>query len=221
MKIIEENYVPGFRDIRIIKFAKFQDHRGYFTESYNKEQFNRELKLFNFKGLYVEVDGNKKHFSPFVQHNESFSHENVVRGLHFQWAPYMGKLVRTVQGRMVDIFLDIRIGSDTFGKVGMYEMKSSKEHSEWIWVPPGFAHGNFFSEATTIEYLCTGMYSKDTEAGISPLSDDLDWSLCDEDLKLEYSNLILNDKAILSVKDKDAMFLGDWKIDSRAYNFTY
>ena len=76
----------------------------------------------------------------FVQFNESFSRPNVVRGLHFQWNPFMGKLVRTVQGRMVDLFLDIRKGSPSYGKAAAYDMPSTpdKDYAEWIWIPPGF-----------------------------------------------------------------------------------
>ena len=97
----------------------------------------------------------------------------------------MGKLVRTLSGRMVDMILDIRKGSTTFGKIIAYDMPSEHEadYNEWIWVPPGFAHGNFFTEDSTIEYFCSGEYSPGCEAGISPLAADIDWSLCEGSLK--------------------------------------
>src|ERR1039458_8491280 len=87
--------------IKIVRFARFTDLRGYFTESFRKSDFSAQLEFM--KGV------------DFFQFNESFSRPNVVRGLHFQWNPFMGKLVRTVQGRMVDLFLDIRKGSPSYG----------------------------------------------------------------------------------------------------------
>ena len=107
-----------------------------------------------------------------MQANQSLSEKGVMRGMHFQWNPYMGKLVRTISGHMVDMVLDIRIDSPTFGKMIAYDMPASDEndYDEWIWVPPGFAHGNFFSEKTIIEYMCTGQYSPGCEACISPFS---------------------------------------------------
>ncbi len=88
----------------------------------------------------------------------------------------MGKLLRTLSGRMVDMVMDIRKGSPNFGKIILYDMPADLNASEdeWIWVPPGFAHGNYFTEPTRIQYLCTGEWSPGCEAGISPLSGDLD-----------------------------------------------
>ena len=144
--------------IKVIRFARFMDMRGYFTESFRKSDFASQLAFMK------DVQ--------FVQFNESFSRRNVVRGMHFQWNPFMGKLVRTVHGRMVDLFLDIRKGSPTYGKAAACDMPSSpdNDYAEWIWIPPGFAHGNYFTEDTTIEYICSGEYSPGCEAGISPLA---------------------------------------------------
>ena len=127
----------------------------------------------------------------FVQQNESYSKKYVLRGLHFQWNPYMGKMVRTIHGHMIDIFCDIRKGSPTFGKVVMFDMpmSSDKDFSEWIWVPPGFAHGNLFLQETTIEYMCTGEYSQGYEAGI------------------------------ISDKDRSGLSLDVWVCDPRSDNF--
>ena len=87
--------------IKVVRFARFTDFRGYFTEPFRKSDFSAQLEFM--KGV------------DFFQFNESFSRSNVVRGLHFQWNPFMGKLVRTIQGRMVDLFLDIRKESPTYG----------------------------------------------------------------------------------------------------------
>jgi dTDP-4-dehydrorhamnose 3,5-epimerase len=197
-------------EIKAIRFARFGDHRGYFTEHFRDSDF-RTNPLTPFM---QDVE--------FVQANESFSKTGVVRGLHFQWNPYMGKLVRTLHGHMVDIVLDIRKGSPTFGKAIAYDMLSdrSEDFNEWIWVPPGFAHGNMFLEDTSIEYFCSGEYSPGNEAGISPLAEDIDWSLCDENLK----NVIretASSTALISDKDKNGLTLSAWESDERSDNFIY
>lgn len=193
-------------DIKVVRFGRFKDERGYFTEPFRASELIPQLK-----GL---EEG-------FVQSNESFSNKNTIRGLHFQWNPYMGKLVRTLSGRMVDLFLDIRKGSPTYGKISAYAMPYDKtsDIAEWIWVPPGFAHGNFFTEDSIIEYLCTGEYSQGCEAGICPFAKDIDWSLCPKNLKAEFDNT--SKHAIISQKDKSALSLSQWSQDTRSENFVY
>jgi dTDP-4-dehydrorhamnose 3,5-epimerase len=121
---------------------------------------------------------------------------------------------------MVDIVLDIRRGSPTRGKAVMYDMPASTTEpwGEWIWVPPGFAHGNFFSEETRIEYFCTGDYNPGSEAGISPMSPDIDWSLCDPGLKARFDGLVANG-VILSDKDRAGVTVTDWLADERSQHF--
>lgn len=196
-------------DIKVVRFARFMDHRGYFTESYSKRDFHT---LTNELGEW-----------PVAQVNESFSKEGTIRGLHFQWNPFMGKLVRTVQGHMVDLILDIRLNSPYFGKIIAYDMPTSVEHNfnEWIWVPPGFAHGNFFLQDSTIEYLCSGEYSQGCEAGISPLSTDFDWSLCDAGLKELFEKTKNSNDLKMTDKDKNAFSIKDWKEDERSKNFIF
>ncbi len=197
-------------DVKVIRFARFSDARGYFTEPFRRSDIDGHPDLQFLRGM------------PTPQMNESWSRAGVVRGLHFQWNPYMGKLVRTVSGRMVDLFLDIRLGSPTFGQIAAYDMPASDEapHSEWIWVPPGFAHGNFFTEPSRIEYLCTGEYSPGCEAGLSPLAPDLDWSPCDAGLKREFDELVTRG-ATISQKDTDGLTLAAWKVDERSTNFVH
>ena len=210
MKIIEVKSL-AINDVKVIKFGKYADNRGYFTEPYRKSDFtNNELLSNIFKDI------------SFYQQNESYSHANVLRGLHFQWNPFMGKLVRTIRGRMIDIVMDIRKNSPTLGKAIMYDMPSqtADDSGEWIWVPPGFAHGNLFTEETTIEYLCTGEYSPGCEAGVSPLSEDIDWSLCPVELKSIFENLTQN-KVIISEKDKLGLGFKQWLDDSRSDNFIF
>jgi dTDP-4-dehydrorhamnose 3,5-epimerase len=209
MKIIEIKSLK-IPDVKVIRFARFGDHRGYFTEPYRKSDFFGHADLACMKGI------------EFLQCNESYSKPGTVRGLHFQWNPFMGKLVRTINGRMVDIALDIRKGSPTFGKIVAYDMPSKPADtvSEWIWVPPGFAHGNFFTEETVIEYFCSGEYSPGCEAGISPLSDDIDWSMCDPGLRTLFKE-IASTTTLMTDKDRNGFSVTGWMNDQRSDNFKH
>jgi dTDP-4-dehydrorhamnose 3,5-epimerase len=196
-------------DVKVVRFARFRDHRGFFAEPFRRS----DMRNYPDDRCFERVE--------FVQTNESYSHAGVVRGLHLQWNPYMGKLVRTIAGHMVDLVLDIRKGSPFFGKIIAYDMPASvdAEYGEWIWVPPGFAHGNFFTEPSQIEYSCSGEYSPGCEAGISPLTTDLDWSLCEAALKAKFDETI--GSAILSPKDRDGLSLTAWNNDARSENFIF
>ncbi len=194
--------------VKVVRFARFKDHRGFFTEPFRRSDFDTHPGLEALRGV------------SWVQTNESYSHAGVVRGLHFQWNPFMGKLVRTVSGHMVDIVLDIRQESPTLGRAIMYDMPSTADAdwSEWIWVPPGFAHGNVFPAASHIHYMCSGEYSPGCEAGISPLAPDIDWSLCDPALKARFDALVQGG-AVLSDKDRAGLTLGAWLADERSEHF--
>src|SRR5215211_324141 len=209
MKIlgVEQLEIP---EIKIIRFARFRDQRGYFTEHFRKSDFQTNPLTSFMEGV------------EFVQANESFSRAGTVRGLHFQWNPYMGKLVRTLQGHMVDLVLDIRKGSPRFGKAIAYDMPSagSEDFDEWIWVPPGFAHGNMFLEDTSIEYLCSGEYSPGNEAGISPLAEDIDWSLCEQDLRGTFYE-VASSTRLITDKDRNNLSVSAWEKDERSNNFVY
>lgn len=197
-------------EIKVIRFSRFCDHRGYFTEHYSKSYFIGHSEMEFMKGV------------EFMQANESYSQKGTVRGLHFQWNPYMGKLVRTLTGRMIDMVLDIRKDSPTFGKIILYDMpaNTTADYSEWIWVPPGFAHGNFFTEDTMIEYLCSGEYSPGYEAGISPLAKDIDWTLCDSNLKKLFDSIVPS-TSLITEKDRNGFSVNGWKSDERSDNFIY
>ena len=209
MKILEVKSL-NIPDVKVIRYQRFTDNRGYFAEHFRKSDFAKGNEMDFFQG------------KDFLQANESFSKKNVARGLHFQWNPYMGKLVRTLQGRMVDLVLDIRKGSPTYRKIVAYDMPADPERSydEWIWIPVGFAHGNFFTQESVIEYFCTGDYSPGCEAGISPLAPDLDWSSCDSKLKAEFDELI-SQGLVISDKDKAGLTLSAWEKDERSENFIY
>lgn len=194
-------------EIKVIRFARFRDERGYFTEPFRLSDL-RAADAATFGGVRM------------VQANESFSRAGVARGLHFQWNPPMGKLVRTLSGRMVDIAVDIRRGSPTLGGVALYDMPApdaAAEWDEWIWVPPGFAHGNYFPEDTRIEYLCTGEYNPDCEAAVSPLGPDLMWPEAERGLCALCREALAD--AFMSAKDREAPTLAEWLADPRSANF--
>lgn len=160
MKLIETS-IPG---LIIIEPKVFGDGRGYFFESFQKEKF-REL------GLDHE----------FVQDNESRSSKNVLRGLHLQAPPYaQGKLVRVVSGSVLDVAVDVRKNSPTYGKWEAIEI--SGENKKMIWIPEGFAHGFLVLEDDTIfQYKCTEYYDKSSERGIRWDDPELaiDWGIKD------------------------------------------
>ena len=209
MKIISVNSL-AIPEVKVIRYQRFTDQRGYFTETFRRSDFQGHPDLAFLRGL------------EFTQGNESHSRPGVIRGLHFQWNPYMGKLVRTIQGRMIDLILDIRKGSPTLGKAIAYDLPydPSAGHGEWIWIPVGFAHGNFFTTESRIEYFCTGEYSPGCEAGISPLAPDIDWSLCNTDLKREF-NTLTGTQPLMSVKDREGFTMQSWMADDRSDNFIF
>lgn len=202
MKILEAADLE-LKGAKKVTYQRFADERGYFTETFRESDLKKVIPDFSIK-----------------QVNESYSKKGVVRGLHFQWNPYQGKLVRTVSGHMIDIFLDIRKNSQTFGKIAGLDIpsQSSDGSGSWIWLPPGFAHGVVFLEDTTIEYLCTSEYSPGNEAGINPLSPDLDWSLCDKNIKSTVDGVLKNNP-VISEKDKKGLSLAEWSKDPRSDNF--
>jgi dTDP-4-dehydrorhamnose 3,5-epimerase len=210
MKILQIQSL-AIPDVQVIRFARFRDSRGYFTETYRRSDLSARADLPTLDGTSL------------VQVNESFSRAGVARGLHFQWNPFMGKLVRTVSGRMVDLFLDIRLGSPTLGRIAAYDLPAQPEadFAEWIWVPPGFAHGNYFTEPTVIEYGCTGEYRQGCEAGISPLAADLDWSLCDPKLASAWKDLVASPGLLMTDKDRGGLSLAAWLADPRSANFRW
>jgi dTDP-4-dehydrorhamnose 3,5-epimerase len=137
-------------DVFIVKPTVFGDDRGYFFESFQQEQFN------NFVGKPIH----------FVQDNESKSSAGVLRGLHFQAPPHaQGKLVRVVQGRVLDVAVDIRKSSATYGKHVAVEL--SADNKLQLYVPEGFAHGFATLENDTIfQYKCTNYYHPQSEQSI-------------------------------------------------------
>lgn len=151
----------GLAGILELRPRVFEDERGYFFESYNRE---------NFKQIGINVD--------FQQDNQSFSKKGVVRGLHLQSNPYeQGKLVRVIFGKVLDVVVDVRLGSPTFGEHLSLELSDTQQNM--MYIPPGFAHG--FSALTDciFHYKCTNTYNKQAETGINPFDSTLkiDWEV--------------------------------------------
>lgn len=146
----------------VIQPKVFRDDRGYFYESFS-------LKEFEAAGINL----------PFVQDNQSLSQKGTIRGLHFQSPPYdQGKLVRVIQGAVLDVVVDIRKNAVTYGK--HYAIELTADNFTMFWIPPGFAHGFATLEDQTIfSYKCTGYYHKDSEGGLIWNDPDLaiDWRL--------------------------------------------
>lgn len=161
------------KGLLLLKPRVFEDDRGYFLESFNEETFAKAT------GLEIT----------FVQDNESKSNKGVLRGLHFQAAPHeQGKLVRVVSGSVLDVAVDIRKSSPTFGKYHMVELSATNKYQ--FYIPPGFAHGFAVLEDNTIFcYKCTGMYNHESESALK-------WN--DEEINIQWG---INDP-ILSEKDK-------------------
>ena len=157
----------------IIEPKVFEDQRGYFYESFSQREFEAKVRKINF-----------------VQDNESMSSYGVMRGLHFQRPPYtQSKLVRCVKGKVLDVAVDIRKGSPTYGQHVAVEL--SEDNHRQFFVPRGFAHGfAVLSDTAVFQYKCDNFYAPQADGGISIKDDSLgiDWK-------------IPTDKAILSEKD--------------------
>ncbi|MES1216436.1 MAG: dTDP-4-dehydrorhamnose 3,5-epimerase [Bacteroidota bacterium] len=152
----------GLAGLLIFKPTILEDSRGYFFEAYNEQ---------NFKNVGIDLR--------FVQDNQSSSSYGVIRGLHYQLNPYaQTKLVRVLSGTILDVAVDIRKGSPSFGI--SYSIELSDENQQQLLIPAGFAHGfSVLSEKAVIMYKCNNFYKKESEAGISyndPLIN-IDWRI--------------------------------------------
>ncbi|MDR7194353.1 dTDP-4-dehydrorhamnose 3,5-epimerase [Luteimonas terrae] len=174
MKIIETK-LPG---AVVIEPAVFGDARGFFFETWNVERFGQ-------RGLPTN----------FVQSNVSSSSKGVLRGLHYQWPRPQGKLVSVLRGEVLDVAVDIRRGSPTFGQ--WEGVILSEENKRQFWIPEGFAHGfAVLSDNAVFSYLCTDVYVKEADAGVrwNDPAIGVDWQI---------------DGPLLSDKDTHAPLLAD------------
>lgn len=164
-------------EVKILEPKVFGDERGFFMETYRDSWFRECI---------ADVD--------FVQHNHSKSNKNILRGLHYQFKKPQGKLVRVISGSVLDVAVDLRQKSKTFGHHITVEL--SAQNKKQLWVPPGFAHGFYvLSDNTEFVYQCTDYYTPEDE--FSLLWNDptlsIDWKITD------------NNKLLLSEKDKNGL----------------
>jgi dTDP-4-dehydrorhamnose 3,5-epimerase len=175
---INKTFIEG---LLIVEPQLFKDKRGFFYESYNKKKLNNISKI------------------NFVQDNESKSKKGVIRGLHFQIPPFHQiKLVRCVCGKVLDVVVDLRINSKTYGK--FFSIELSSENNKQLLVPVGFAHGfQVLSESAIINYKVDNYYNPKFESGII-------WN--DKDLSIDWYN---NLKPIISKKDLELISFKELK----------
>ena len=177
MKVIKTN----LEDCFIIEPKVFRDDRGFFLETFKAEDYKQEIG--------IKED--------FVQDNHSRSSKGVLRGLHFQVKNPQGKLVRVSRGSVLDVAVDIRLGSPTFGKYHLVELSSNNK--KIFYIPEGFAHGYLvLSEFSIVLYKCTNIYEPKDEHGIK-------WN--DPDLGIKWGNKL----PLLSEKDNKLPNLKDQK----------
>ena len=164
-------HIPG---LLVVEPKVFEDSRGYFFESFNQ-------KLFSDHGINCQ----------FVQDNQSKSSYAVIRGLHFQESPHtQTKLVRVLNGSILDVAVDIRKGSPTYGQ--HFSIELTADNKKQLWVPAGFAHGfSVLSETAVVLYKCDQFYNKSSEGGVR---------FDDPDLNIDWK--IPTDKAVISEKDQ-------------------
>ena len=169
------------KDLLILEPQLFKDERGFFYESYNKNNLDKIINIV------------------FVQDNESKSNKGVIRGLHFQKPPFeQTKLVRCVSGKILDIVVDIRKNSKTYGK--SFSVELSSENNKQLFVPKGFAHGfQVISDEAIVNYKVDNFYNPKSDSGII-------WN--DQDLLIDWN---LDIKPVLSVKDLKLISFKDLK----------
>lgn len=181
---IKKTRIPG---VVIIEPRLFKDDRGYFFESFSERDFNTQVREIHF-----------------VQDNESKSSYGVLRGLHFQKPPYaQSKLVRVIKGAVLDVAVDIRKGSPTFGQHIAVEL--TEENHRQFFIPRGFAHGfSVLTDEVIFQYKCDNFYAPQSEGALA-------WD--DPELGIDWK--IPTDKVILSEKDKHHPRLKDteWVFD--------
>ncbi|MDI5950731.1 dTDP-4-dehydrorhamnose 3,5-epimerase [Flavobacterium yafengii] len=174
---IEQTFI---KDLVLISPSVFEDARGYFFEAYNKSKFS---------DLGISID--------FVQDNQSFSKKGTLRGLHYQNPPFaQTKLVRVLQGEIIDITVDLRKDSPTYGK--HFSVLLSAENKKQLLVPHGFAHGfSVISETAVVLYKCDQYYNKQSEGGIrfDDAQLNIDWGMDLKDAIVSDKDLILPDFA--------------------------
>jgi len=177
-------------EVAVLVPKVFEDERGYFMETFRADQF-RDF------GLPTE----------FVQDNHSYSKKGVLRGLHFQWEPPMGKLMRVIHGSAYLVAVDVRPGSPTLGK--WFGIEASAENKKQVWAPAGFARGFCaLTDDVEVQYKCTGIYNALAESAIR-------WD--DPEIEIEWPLK----QFVVSEKDRKAQTLAMWLASADAQHLKY
>src|SRR6266478_3839318 len=185
--VIESRYLE---DVVVVVPQAYRDERGFFMETYRTDQFEK-------LGLPTK----------FVQDKQFFSRKVVIRGLHFQWDPPMGKLMRVTRGTAFLVAVDIRKGSPTLGKWAGFEV--SAENMKQVWAPAGFARGFCaLTDAVEVQYKCTGIYNSKAESAVR-------WD--DPEIGIAWPL----QSQIISEKDRKAQTLAEWLASANARHFAY
>ena len=176
----------GIKDLIVIEPTVFGDNRGFFMESYSKKDFSE---------IGIDIE--------FVQDNHSKSKKGVLRGLHFQTKHVQGKLVRVTAGAVLDVAIDLRKDSPTFGKHYLVELTA--DNKKMFYIPPGFAHGFLTLEDNTeFQYKCTDYYAPEFDSGIL-------WNDSDIGIDWDFEKYGLSaDEVLLSDKDKKQQTLKEF-----------
>ncbi len=176
----EEQNLSG---VWLITPDRFKDHRGYFSELFRLEEFHNITKT-----------------KEFIQDNESMSYKGVFRGLHLQLEYPQAKLIRVVVGSILDVIMDLREGSATFGKTLC--IKLTAEKGEQLYVPRGFAHGFYvISEEALVQYKVDNIYSPRTECTLSPIAKDI--AIPWKDLGIDPQTIIFSEKDKMGISIED------------------
>jgi len=208
MKII--NITPlAIPEVKVLRLQRFIDSRGYFLELFRTDILTQHPELPELAGLQ------------FMQLNESRSVPGVIRGLHTQCEPNLNKLLRVIAGKIIDVAVDIRLGSPTFGKAAAYELSydPKADYEEIILIPFGFAHGIVAIETAQIQYFQTGVWNGKGETTIQFEDPMLDWSLCQPDLQHSIQDIL--SKSIFSDKDRQGLTLDQWQREPLAQNYIH
>ena len=173
-----------FKEVKVLTSQTYSDKRGVFFESFGKNMSDALNQTF-------------------TQDNHSYSHKNVIRGLHYQWDSPMGKLVRVAKGVIIDYFVDIRKDSPTYGQYDSILL--SDENRVAIWVPPGLAHGfEVLADDAIVLYKCTAYYNKDGESGINPF---------DKEINIPWQTP--KEKMIVSDRDLKSQTFAEYSMDPK------
>ena len=180
-------------DVHQVFYKRFEDERGYFTETYNFKEINALTGFGDFIPIQI---------------NESFSYKNVLRGLHIQYNPPQRKIIRALSGNLLDLALDLRPKSPSYKKIACIELDS--QNPSLICLPQGVAHGVIFPNGSArIEYVCDNIWNPEGEASVSFWDKGIDWAEINN--SKEIKNLIYNPLLNSSPRDQAAISIAEYE----------